>query len=77
MEPKPVKLTPAQAAMLRNELAGRGLCHGLVGRSAHGGAAWTMAALVRKHLLRRSGGLTPLGELSLVAHDKRLNDSLS
>lgn len=67
------KLTPAQAAMLRNERDGKPLCAGLVGRSAHGGATWTMQSLQRRGLLRRQGGLTPAGEAALLAHDKTPN----
>jgi len=67
-----MKLTPAQVAMMRNELAGRNICAGLSGRSAHGGATWTMQALLRKGLLRRAGGLTPTGEAALRAHDSKV-----
>lgn len=74
---RPMKLTPAQVAMMRNELAGRNICAGLSGRSAHGGATWTMQALLRKGLLRRAGGLTPTGEAALRAHDSKVPNGIS
>lgn len=65
------KLTPGQAAMLRNERDGKSWTYGLSGRSAHGGAVWTMRTLTRRGLLTREGaGLTALGEAALLAHDK-------
>ncbi len=63
---KPTKLTPAQAAMLRNALEGRTLIHGLRGASAHGGAHGTMVALLRRGLLKRDGGITEAGRVALT-----------
>lgn len=71
LAPKPLKLTPAQAAMLRNERDGKSLFAGLAGRSAHGGALWTMDSLLRRGLLRRGGGLTTSGVDALALADSK------
>lgn len=70
--PKHLKLTPAQAHMLRNERAGRPLHAGLQGRSEHGGATHTMRSLLQRALLRREGGLTADGNAALLLADAKL-----
>jgi hypothetical protein len=72
----PVKLTLAQANMLRNERDGRPLCAGLHGRSAHGGATWTMQSLLKRGLLIRAGGVSAAGLAALAAFDAKYNGQL-
>jgi hypothetical protein len=50
--------------MLRNIAEGRQATYGLTGRSAHGGASGTLAALHR-HGLLIDGQLTPAGRQAL------------
>ncbi len=45
-------LTPAMLAMLRNANVGLPLKTGLHGRSAHGGAEWTIVALRKRGYLK-------------------------
>ncbi len=58
-------ISAAQAAMLRNARTGRPLCAGLIGRSAHGGATWTMQALQRKGMMKLDGTITDAGLAAL------------
>jgi hypothetical protein len=46
-----VKLSHPMRAMLRNLATGRRAYDGLVGRSAHGGAEWTMQTLLKRGLV--------------------------
>lgn len=65
-------ITDAQAAVLRNLLAGRLASHGLRGRSARGGIVWTMVALKKRGLTHGNPDeITQAGVDALVAYTKR------
>lgn len=67
---KSKKLSPAMLDMLLNASRGLSLIHGLEGRSAHGGATWTMAALRRRGLINSMGDITEAGKLDLEIAEK-------
>lgn len=62
--------TPAMRRMLMNIAVGRSPTFGLIGRSAHGGATWTIAALVKR------GYITAHGDFALTESGRKLHSAL-